>query len=136
MQKKCPSGHFFCLSFLHILKFIRTFAPKSTIMDQIVKLQIKHGHRHWTVYTEGEWEYETFEREYKPGDELGMFGFYAHRIIEISDEQIVLEFNNEKFILTHDKPLHLFTEIEGREWSDGCVYDGDDYSIELSWLKS
>lgn len=25
--------------------------------------------------------------------------------------------------------------LEGREWSDGCVYDGDDYSIDVVWLK-
>ena len=24
-------------------------------------------------------------------------------------------------------------EIEGREWSDGCVYDGTEYKLVLTW---
>lgn len=104
-------------------------------MEREVRLQIKHGHCHWTVYTRGDWEYETFERTYKLGDQLEMYGFYSHRITEITDDHIVIEFNDDKRILTHDEPIHMYTEIEGREWSDGCVYDGDDYSTELAWIE-
>ena len=40
---------------------------------------------------------------------------------------------DEKKPLRPDQPLRLYTEIEGDEHSDGCVYDGDDYSLELTW---
>ena len=106
-----------------------------TIMEQKVKLQIKHGRCHWTVYTRGEWEYdEPIEQEYKLGDQLKTFGFYDYRITEITDDHIVIESNDDKRILTHEKPVYIVTEIEGREWSDGCVYDGEDYSTDISWL--
>ena len=82
-------------------------------MEKTVKLQIKHGHCHWTVYTRGEWEYdETIEEEYKLGDQLKMFGFYDYRITEITDDHIVIESNDDKRILTHDKPVGIVTEIE------------------------
>lgn len=94
-------------------------------MDKTVKLLIKHGHRSWTVYTMGDWRYEEpIERVYKLGDKLEMFGFYSHRITEITDDHILIEFEDEKYILTHDKPVTMINEIEGREWSDGCVYEG------------
>ena len=105
-------------------------------MEQEVRLQIRYGHRHWTVYTRGEWEYETIERVYKLGDILQIDGFYGYKITEISDVRIVIEFYEEKYILTHDEPIHMFSEIEGREWSDGCVYDGDDYSTDVTWLNA
>ena len=35
--------------------------------------------------------------------------------------------------LTPGGSLHFSAEIEGREWSDGCVYDGDEYSMTISW---
>lgn len=105
-------------------------------MEQEVRLQIRYGHRHWTVYTRGEWEYETMERVYKLGDILQIDGFYGYKITEISDVRIVIEFYEEKYILTHDEPIHMFSEIEGREWSDGCVYDGDDYSTDVTWLNA
>lgn len=105
-------------------------------MKQEVRLQIRYGHRHWTVYTRGEWEYETMERVYKLGDILQIDGFYGYKITEISDVHIVIEFYEEKYILTHDEPIHMFSEIEGREWSDGCVYDGDDYSTDVTWLNA
>lgn len=104
-------------------------------MTQEVKLQIQYGHRSWTVYKSDPWEYETIERVFKAGDKLEMVGFYGHQITEITDACIVIEFSEERYILTHDEPLHLFSKIEGREWSDGCVYDGDDYSIDVVWLK-
>ena len=105
-------------------------------MEQEVRLQIRYGHRHWTVYTRGEWEYETMERVYKLGDILQIDGFYGYKITEISDVRIVIEFYEEKYVLTHDEPIHMFSEIEGREWSDGCVYDGDDYSTDVTWLNA
>ena len=127
------------LIFLFFLAYMQNFLylcrKISTIMEQKVKLQIKHGRCHWTVYTRGEWEYdEPIEQDYKLGDQLKMFGFYDYRITEITDNHIVIEFNDDKRILTHEKPVYIITEIEGREWSDGCVYDGEDYSTEISWL--
>ena len=103
-------------------------------MAQEVRLRFKYGHKHWTVYSSGEWEYETDERVYHLGDILQMQGFFGHKITEITDDHIVIEFYEEKYILTRDKPIHMFSEIEGREWSDGCVYDGNDYSIDISWI--
>ena len=104
-------------------------------MEKEVTLQIQYGHCSWTVYTEGDWKYETFERTYKVGDKLGVKHFHDHVITEITDDQITLVDGDDTQILTHDKPLQVYTEIEGREWSDGCVYDGDDYSTEVRWIR-
>ena len=127
--------HFEFLILYFEIFFVPLHQSIVTTMQQEVTLHFKYGHKHWTVYSSSEWEYETLERTYHLGDILQMQGFFAHKITEITDDRIVIEFYEEKYILTRDEPIHMFSEIEGREWSDGCVYDGDDYSIDLTWIK-
>lgn len=103
-------------------------------MKKEVTLQFKYGHSSWTVYSHSEWKYETFVRVYKLGDTIGMKYFMDHVITEITDDHIIFEYKDDKQILTREEPIHIETEIEGREWSDGCVYEGDDYSTDVSWI--
>ena len=103
-------------------------------MEKEVKLKIQFGWCSWTVYTRGDWKYETFERTFKVGDKLDIKHFRDHVITEIADDHITLVDGDDTQILTREKPLHVYTEIEGREWSDGCVYDGDDYTTDVFWI--
>jgi len=66
---------------------------------------------------------------------LNLDGFWGYEITSIKRDCITIEYYEKKYELRPDQPLHLYNEIEGREYSDGCVYDGDDYSLELTWVK-
>ncbi len=79
--------------------------------------------------------YEEYDIVAKLG-RLGIRGFWSYEVTSIKADCITIEFYEEKYEIHPDKPLHIYNEIEGREWSDGCVYDGDDYSLELTWVTS
>jgi hypothetical protein len=96
-------------------------------------LHVKSGHKHWSVYSDGEWKYEEYDMEAKLGT-LGADGFWNYEITKITQKAITISFYNKTYTLTPDNPLDLpISVIEGHEYSDGCVYDGDDYSLELTW---
>ena len=100
--------------------------------DGEITLHVKSGHKSWTVYSDGEWEYNEEDIVAKLG-QLNIDGFWSYEITSIKKDCITIEYYNEKYELRPDKPLHLSKEIEGHEYSDGCVYDGDDYSLTLTW---
>ena len=57
--------------------------------------------------------------------------------MKITQNAITISYYNETYTLTPDNPLDLpISVIEGHEYSDGCVYDGDDYSLELTWKSA
>jgi hypothetical protein len=97
-------------------------------------LHVKSGHRHWSISSTDDWEYEEEDMQAKLGS-LGISGFWSYEITRITEDCITIEFYKERYELRPDQPLNLFSEIEGDERSDGCVYDGDDYSLELTWKK-
>lgn len=108
-------------------------SEEETFKGQIM-LHAKSGHKHWSVYSDGEWKYEEYDLEAKLG-KLGIAGFRGYEIVKITQEAITISFYNETYTLTPENPLNLpITTIEGHEYSDGCVYDGDVYSLELTWL--
>ena len=78
--------------------------------------------------------YKEYDMEAKLG-KLGIQGFWSYEITSIKSDCITIEFYEEKYEVRPDKPLHLYKEIEGREWSDGCVYDSDDYTLDLTWIR-
>ena len=78
--------------------------------------------------------YKEYDMEAKLG-KLGIQGFWSYEITSIKPDCITIEFYEEKYEVRPDKPLHLYKEIEGREWSDGCVYDSDDYTLDLTWIR-
>lgn len=100
--------------------------------DGKITLHVKSGHKSWTVYSDGEWEYNEEDIVAKLG-QLNIDGFWSYEVTSIKKDCITIEYYNEKYELRPDKPLHLSKEIEGHEYSDGCVYDGDDYSLTLTW---
>ena len=63
-----------------------------------------------------------------------MRGFWNYEIVRITKDLIVISFYERKYYLTPAQPVHMYTEIEGHEYSDGCVYDGDDYTLDITWL--
>ena len=105
---------------------------EETFTGKII-LHVKSGHKHWSVYSDGEWKYEEYDIEAKLG-KLGIDGFWNYEITKITQDAITISYYNETHTLTPDNPLNLpISRIEGHEYSDGCVYDGDVYSLELTW---
>ena len=56
-------------------------------------------------------------------------------IEEIDDDRIVISEGTDgsKRVLTRQSSVSFHYEIEGREWSDGCVCDGSDYYAQIIW---
>lgn len=103
------------------------------VFDGQIKLHLKAGHKHWSISGSRDWEYTEEERVAKLG-KLDVRGFWNYEIVRITKDLIVISFYERKYYLTPDQPVHMYTEIEGHEYSDGCVYDGDDYTLDITWL--
>ena len=99
-------------------------------------LHARHGHQSWSIGGSSDWEYQEEDFEAKLG-RLGCFtGFASLEVARIEKNCLTLTRWGEKaFLLTPGETLHFSAEIEGREWSDGCVYSGDDYTLELTWSQ-
>ena len=102
--------------------------------DGKITLHVKSGHSHWSISGGGDWKYEEEDIVAKRGP-LNLDGFWNYEITSIKQDCITIEFYEKKYEVRPGQSLHLSNEIEGREWSDGCVYDGDNYSLELTWQK-
>lgn len=102
--------------------------------DGEIRLHAKSGHKSWTVYSDGEWKYEEKEIVAKIGS-LDFSGFRGYEITDIKADSITVAYYEKTWVLRPDEPLHLYEAYEGREHSDGCVYDGDDYCLHLTWVK-
>lgn len=99
-----------------------------------IMLHVKSGHKSWSVYSDGEWKYNEEDIVAKLG-RLNIDGFWSYEITSIKKDCITIEYYDKKYELRPDKPLYLSREIEGHEYSDGCVYDGDNYSLTLTWIN-
>lgn len=97
-----------------------------------VILHANHGHKSWSVSGSSDWKYEESDYEARLGS-LDFIGFFNIKIARIEKRCITLTRGKETFLLTPGQQLQFYAEIEGREWSDGCVYDGDDYKLKLTW---
>ena len=102
-----------------------------------IVLHARHGHQSWSVGGSSDWEYEESDVQVELG-RLGIFtGFGSLKVERIEKNCITLSNRGDAIhLLTPGDTLHFYAEIEGREWSDGCVYDGDDYSLVITWPKS
>ena len=111
------------------------YAEEETFTGKVM-LHVKSGHKHWSVYNDGEWKNEEYDIEAKLGT-LNIDGFWNYEIVKITQNAITISYYNETYTLTPDNPLDLpISVIEGHEYSDGCVYDGDNYSLELTWKSA
>ena len=99
-----------------------------------IMLHVKSGHQSWSIGGSSDWEYEESDIQAKLGC-LNVDGFWSYEITSIKEDCITIEYYGKKYELRPDHPLHLYKEIEGDEYSDGCVYDGDDYTLDLSWKE-
>ncbi len=108
------------------------YAGEETSVPSEVTLHARHGHSHWSVGSSGEWKYEESDFTACLG-RLSFAGFRAYEIIRITPDCITIGHYGETCELRPDAPLSLTSSIEGREWSDGCVYDGDDYRLILTF---
>lgn len=115
-------------------QFINGVFQEPNSADSPIRLHVKWGHSSWSISSQHPWEYEEYDIEAQLG-KLDIRGFRDVRIARIEKDLITLNDHNATYLLAPDKPLNLSCEIEGREWSDGCVYDGDDYSLDLTWLN-
>ena len=71
--------------------------------------------------------------EAKVGEFPYFSGFGGLRIDRIENRCITFSFYEAVKLLTPGENIHFYSEIEGREWSDGCVYDSDEYYLDISW---
>ena len=72
--------------------------------------------------------------EAKLGGNLGHFvGFGSLKVVAVKSNLVKLRFEDKTYELTPGSEMTLWSEIEGREWSDGCVYDSDEYKLTLTW---
>ena len=96
-------------------------------------LHAKYGHKSWSIASDGEWEWEERDFESALGS-LGFIGLGDVKIARIEQDCITLTRSDRTERLTPGgKTISFYAEIEGREYSDGCVYDGDDYQLILAW---
>ena len=106
---------------------------EANLPEQPIVLHAKYGHCHSTVYTKGEWEYEESDLEVKTGRLGDFIGFYGVKVERIEGDMITLAHRGSTYVLKPGKSLQFYAEIEGREWSDGCAYDYDNYSLTITW---
>lgn len=111
------------------------FQEENPATEPII-LHARHGHQSWSIGGSSDWEYQEEDFEAKLG-RLGCFtGFASLEVARIEKNCLTLTRWGEKtFLLTPGETLHFSAEIEGREWSDGCVYSGDDYTLEITWSQ-
>ena len=98
-----------------------------------ITLHARHGHRHWSMSSDKNWEHRESDINAQLG-KIDMEGFGTFEIARIEKSCITITHWDETYLLACGGTLKLSNEIEGREWSDGCVYDGDEYTLELTWV--
>lgn len=96
-------------------------------------LRAEYGRCHWTVYDDGKMEWRPIPFVARLGY-LEVDNFRGYRIVEITSNRIVIACGDEVHILRPGETLEISREVDGREWSDGCVYDGNTYNLKITWL--
>jgi len=97
-----------------------------------IMLLAEYGRKEWSISNGGEWKWEekVFEAE------IGSLGHYIGglKIARIEKGCITLTHYERTQLLTPGQTVSFYQEVEGREWSDGCVYNGTDYKLQLTWI--
>ena len=103
--------------------------------DSPIILHARHGHKYWSAGgSDKDWEYTESDYEVKLGS-LPFSGFLSYKVVRIQKNCITIQTYEGTKIILPGSEVQYYEEIEGREWSDGCVYDGDDYVLRLTWNK-
>ena len=103
-------------------------------MDFKIILKICSTRKRWIAYGEGGEDEYFVEQEAKVGPFPQKY-FPLIVIKEIHKDRIIISngSNGEEKVLTPNGNICFSYEIEGREWSDGCVCDGTEYTLVISW---
>ena len=97
-----------------------------------ITLHIRHESSSWGMTTKNERKSNEYDIIAKYG-ELDAPGFSTIELVRIEKNVITLKYEDTPYLVTPEQPLHLKCVVEGREWGDGCVYDGVDYYIDITW---
>ena len=100
--------------------------------DKKIMLLVEYGRRHWTVYDDGETQWQTISLPAALGP-LPVDKFRGYSIMEITSDQLVIACGDETHVLTPGETIVISRVIDSREWSDGCIYDGNTYILKITW---
>lgn len=114
--------------------FVEGVYQEPNAATEPITLSVKWDKSHWSTGGGDSKKHEEYDMEAKLG-RLSIVGFGDIEVARIEKGCITLTRWGDTFLLTPGSTLHFSAEIEGREWSDGCVYDGDDYDLELTWRE-
>lgn len=101
-----------------------------------VKLKVHWSQTHCSPSGEFPYGEEEWIVEAKPGYlDLPQYAL-GIAIESIEPERIVLtSYGRKHRTLTPGKTVGYMDEVEGREYSDGCVYESDEYTINITWMQ-
>ena len=104
------------------------------IMEEGVILKVVVTKDRWVAYGPGSEEKYAVEQVEKVGGFPQKF-FPTLWIKEIHKDRIVISdgADGPEQVLTPHSSVMFDYEVEGREWSDGCVCDGTDYYAQIIW---
>lgn len=96
-----------------------------------IMLHARYGRKSWSIGSSGEWKWKEEEFE----AETGSLGHYIGglSIARIERGCITLTRYDRTEKLTPGKTVSFYQEVEDDESSDGCVYSGTDYQLQLTW---
>ena len=115
--------------------FINGVFQEPEAPDSPIILHALHGHRSWSVGgSDKDWDYTESDYEVKLGS-LPFIGFLSYKVVRIQKNCITIQTCEGTKLILPGSEVQYYEEIEGREWSDGCVYDGDEYKLRLTWNK-
>ena len=101
--------------------------------ENVVKLKVTVSHGKWIAYGDGYEKSDTGLQEAK----VGPFPqtYFSDLVIESveSGKIVITNGTMARRELTPGESVSFFYEREGREWSDGCVCDGDSYEVVIRW---
>lgn len=86
---------------------------------------------HWTVYSDGHPTSQTMTIPAVPG-RLPIEPFSGCTVESVADGTVTLRYCEKKYELRPGDQVRLSRSVEGREYSDGCIYDGYDYTLTLT----
>ena len=103
-------------------------------MDFKIILKICSTRKRWIAYGKGGEDEYFVEQEAKVGPFPQKY-FPLIVIKEIHKDRIIISdgSNGKEKVLTPNGNICFSYEIEGREWSDGCVCDGTEYTLVIIW---
>ena len=101
-------------------------------MEEEIILKVKCTDDYWLAYGPGSSTTDVVEQVAKEGPFPQKY-FPRLVIKKVSKERIVIADGNDERVLTPHSRVSFSYEEEGREWSDGCVCDGHEYYVLITW---